>query len=174
MTFGALEGKFLEHEPPFRTEYREGCDPTQRTSLLLAGPDCHRLPGAGQGRQLGEGGGPLQTAKGWLHGSGRVLSYLSIPHTPPGPLPGLLHLNMHLPPSLIPQRGRAVPEDGTPVPPVGIPRSGYPSPCNQQQRPTSWGPPLACAGKEQQSRPGSATKCRLPQHRQSQRFTETG
>lgn len=56
LAFRVLEGKFLEHEPPFRTEYREGCDPTQRTSLLLAGPECHRLPGAGQGGQLGEGG----------------------------------------------------------------------------------------------------------------------
>lgn len=58
LAFGALEGKFLEHEPPFRTEYREGCDPTQRTSLL-AGPECHRLPGAGQGGQLGVGVGIL-------------------------------------------------------------------------------------------------------------------
>lgn len=66
LAFGALEGKFLEHEPPFRTEYREGCDPTQRTSLL-AGPECHRLPEAGQGEQLG--GGSLQTAKGQPHGS---------------------------------------------------------------------------------------------------------
>lgn len=107
LAFGALEGKFLEHEPPFRTEYREGCDPTQRTSLL-AGPECHRLPGAGQGGQLGVGVGVLfrqleESHMGW----GEYCPIYPFSTFLPEPLPGL-SIYMHLPPSLTPQRVRSV------------------------------------------------------------------
>lgn len=85
----------------------------------------------------------------------------------PEPLPGL-SIYMHLPPSLMPQRVRAVLQDGTLVTLASIPRSGCPSLCSQQQRPTSWVPAVTCVDEEEQSKPTSATKYHLPQHCQRQ------